>query len=151
MEHVAPSGPVYQAGTLSGNPLAMAAGIAMLRQIDRRSPYAELERKGALLEAGVRGAISELDAAGRVSYERAGSLSTLFFTSGPVTDFASAKRSDTARYATFFHAMRERGVFLPPAQFEAWFVSTAHSDSDIARTVRAVRASLAEALQFRSA
>jgi glutamate-1-semialdehyde 2,1-aminomutase len=151
MEHVAPTGPVYQAGTLSGNPLAMAAGIAMLRQIDRRSPYAELERKGALLEAGVRGAISELDAAGRVSYERAGSLSTLFFTSGPVTDFASAKRSDTARYATFFHAMLGRGVFLPPAQFEAWFVSTAHSDSDIARTVRAVRASLAEALQFRSA
>jgi glutamate-1-semialdehyde 2,1-aminomutase len=68
-----------------------------------------------------------------------------------VTDFASAKRSDTARYATFFHAMLGRGVFLPPAQFEAWFVSTAHSDSDIARTVRAVRASLAEALQFRSA
>ena len=149
MEHVAPSGPVYQAGTLSGNPLAMAAGIAMLREIDRHPPYADLERKGALLEAGVREAVARLDAAGQVSYVRAGSLSTLFFTAGPVVDFASAKRSDTARYAAFFHAMRRRGVFLPPAQFEAWFVSTAHGDADLARTVRAVRASLAEVLETR--
>jgi glutamate-1-semialdehyde 2,1-aminomutase len=146
MEHVAPSGPVYQAGTLSGNPLAMAAGIAMLREIDRHPPYAELERKGALLEAGVREAIDGPDAAMQVSYQRAGSLSTLFFTAGPVTDFSSAKRSDTARYAAFFHAMRERGVFLPPAQFEAWFISTAHSDADLRRTAHAVGASLAEVL-----
>jgi glutamate-1-semialdehyde 2,1-aminomutase len=149
MEHVAPSGPVYQAGTLSGNPLAMAAGIAMLREIDRHPPYADLERKGALLEAGVREAVARLDASGQVSYVRAGSLSTLFFTAGPVVDFASAKRSDTARYAAFFHAMRRRGVFLPPAQFEAWFVSTAHGDADLTRTVRAVGASLAEVLETR--
>jgi len=149
MEHVAPSGPVYQAGTLSGNPLAMAAGIAMLREIDRHPPYAELERKGALLEAGVREAIEGLDAAQQMSYQRAGSLSTLFFTAGPVTDFSSAKRSDTARYAAFFHRMLERGIFLPPAQFEAWFVSTAHSDADLKRTARAVGASLAEALKTR--
>ena len=147
LERVAPSGPVYQAGTLSGNPLAMAAGIAMLREIDRQPPYAELERKGALLEAGVREAIAAVDGEGRVSYARLGSLSTLFFTGGPVTDFASAKRSDTARYATFFHAMRERGVFVPPGQFEALFVSTAHGDGDLVRTARAVKASLAAALE----
>lgn len=149
MEQVAPSGPVYQAGTLSGNPLAMSAGLAMLREIDRHPPYAELERKGALLETAVRDAIRSLDAGEQVSYQRAGSLSTLFFTAGPVTDFSSAKRSDTARYATFFHAMRERGVFVPPAQFEAWFVSTAHSDADLKRTARAVGASLDEALKTR--
>jgi glutamate-1-semialdehyde 2,1-aminomutase len=144
MEKVAPSGAVYQAGTLSGNPLAMAAGIAMLREIDRRPPYDELERKGALLEAGVQAAIRDAGASDSVSYQRAGSLSTLFFTAGPVTDFASAKRSDTVRYAAFFHAMRERGVFLPPAQFEAWFLSTAHTDADLRRTARAVGESLGE-------
>ncbi|HEY6066904.1 MAG TPA: aminotransferase class III-fold pyridoxal phosphate-dependent enzyme, partial [Thermoanaerobaculia bacterium] len=145
MERVAPSGDVYQAGTLSGNPLAMAAGLAMLREIERRPPYAELERKGALLESGVREAIREAGAEGSVTYRRVGSLSTLFFHGEPVDDFASAKKSDTARYARFFHAMRNRGVFLPPAQFEAWFVSTAHSDSDLSRTARAVRESLIEA------
>jgi glutamate-1-semialdehyde 2,1-aminomutase len=145
MEQVAPSGGVYQAGTLSGNPLAMAAGIAMLREIDRRPPYAELERKGALLESEVRKAIDDAGAGDAVIYQRIGSLSTLFFTGGPVTDFSSARRADTARYAAFFHAMREHGVFLPPAQFEAWFVSTAHSDADLRRTARAVRESLREA------
>jgi glutamate-1-semialdehyde 2,1-aminomutase len=142
MEQVAPSGGVYQAGTLSGNPLAMAAGIAMLREIDRRPPYAELERRGALLESEVRKAIADAGDGGAVTYQRIGSLSTLFFTGGPVTDFSSARRSDTARYAAFFHAMRERGIFLPPAQYEAWFVSTAHSDADLRRTARAVGESL---------
>ena len=142
MDRVAPSGDVYQAGTLSGNPLAMAAGIAMLREIERRPPYAELERQGALLEAGLREALAEAGVGSSVTYQRVGSLSTLFFTEGPVADFAGAKRSDTAHYAAFFHAMRERGVFLPPAQFEAWFVSTAHSDADLRRTARAVRESL---------
>ena len=142
MEKVAPSGPVYQAGTLSGNPLAMAAGIAMLREIDRRPPYAELERKGALLEAAIREAIRASGAEGAVTYQRVGSLSTLFFAPGPVTDFAAARRSDTARYATFFHALLERGIFLPPAQFEAWFLSTAHTDADLRRTARAVGESL---------
>jgi glutamate-1-semialdehyde 2,1-aminomutase len=144
MAQVAPSGGVYQAGTLSGNPLAMAAGIAMLREIDRRSPYAALERKGALLESEVRKAIREAGAGDDVNYQRVGSLSTLFFTGGPVTDFTSARRSDAARYGAFFHVMRERGVFLPPAQFEAWFVSTAHSDADLRRTARAVGESLIE-------
>ena len=142
MEQIAPSGGVYQAGTLSGNPLAMAAGIAMLREIDRRPPYADLERKGALLESEVHEAIREAGAEERVTYQRVGSLSTLFFTGGPVSDFTSARRSDTTRYGAFFHAMRERGVFLPPAQFEAWFVSTAHSDADLRRTARMVAESL---------
>ena len=146
MEKIAPSGDVYQAGTLSGNPLAMAAGLAMLREIERRKPYRELERKGVLLEEGVRDAIGGAGAGDRVAYQRFGSLSTLFFTGGPVSDFAAAKRSDTRRYATFFHAMLDRGIFLPPAQFEAWFVSTAHSDADLRRTARAVRESLAAAL-----
>jgi glutamate-1-semialdehyde 2,1-aminomutase len=142
MAQIAPSGGVYQAGTLSGNPLAMAAGIAMLREIDRRPPYADLERKGALLESEVREAIREAGAEEQVTYQRVGSLSTLFFTVGPVPDFTSARRSDTAQYGAFFHAMHERGVFLPPAQFEAWFVSTAHSDADLRRTARAVAESL---------
>lgn len=146
MEKVAPSGSVYQAGTLSGNPLAMAAGIAMLREIGRRPPYEELERKSAHLESAIRGAIRGAGAEDRVTWQRAGSLSTLFFTAGPVTDFAAARRSDTARYAVFFHAMRERGIFLPPAQFEAWFVSTAHTDADLSRTARAVEESLRIAL-----
>lgn len=144
MEKVAPSGPVYQAGTLSGNPLAMAAGIAMLREIDRRPPYDELERKGALLEAGIHEAIRASGAEGGVTYQRAGSLSTLFFAPGPVTDFAAARRSDTVRYASFFHALLERRIFLPPAQFEAWFLSTAHTDADLRRTARAVGESLGE-------
>ena len=146
MERMAPSGPVYQAGTLSGNPLAMTAGIAMLSEIARRPPYEDLARKGFALEEGVRSAIAELGAAGRVSYERIGSLSTLFFAAGPFPDFAAVRQCDTAAYARFFHAMRQRGVFLPPAQFEAWFLSTAHSEEDLRRTVKAVRESLAVAL-----
>ena len=144
LEKVAPSGSVYQAGTLSGNPLAMAAGIAMLKEIDRRPPYAELERKGALLETGIREAIRSSGAERSVTYQRVGSLSTLFFAPGPIHDFAAARRSDTARYAHFFHALRERRIFLPPAQFEAWFVSTAHTDTDLRRTARAVGEALAE-------
>jgi glutamate-1-semialdehyde 2,1-aminomutase len=138
MSRMAPSGPVYQAGTLSGNPLAMAAGIAMLRQIEEDPPYAELERKGALLEGLVGEHVARLGLTNRVTYVRVGSLSTLFFAPPPLPDFARVRTSDTARYARFFHAMRERGVFLPPAQFEAWFLSTAHTDSDLRRTARAV-------------
>ena len=143
MERMAPSGPVYQAGTLSGNPLAMTAGIAMLSEIARHPPYGELESKGALLEAGVRKAIAQIGVSDRVCYERIGSLSTLFFAPGPLSDFPSVKRCDTAAYSRFFHAMRQRGVFLPPAQFEAWFVSTAHSQADLRRTAKAVGESLA--------
>ena len=147
MERVAPSGPVYQAGTLSGNPLAMSAGIAMLQEIARRPPYAALEAKGRLLEGLLRAEIDRLglNEPERVCVVRLGSLLTLFFAAGPLTDFASVKRSDVARYARFFHAMRERGVFLPPAQFEAWFVSTAHSDADLRKTARAAGESLEKA------
>jgi glutamate-1-semialdehyde 2,1-aminomutase len=142
MRQVAPEGAVYQAGTLSGNPLAMEAGIAMLKEIERRRPYRELERKGMELEARIGGAIVAAGVSGRVFYERIGSLSTLFFAPGPMTDFSSVKGSDTKRYAVFFHAMRERGVFLPPAQFEAWFLSTAHGEKEIRKTARAVEESL---------
>ena len=137
---------VFADEPLSGNPLAMAAGIAMLREIARRPPYAELERKGADLESSVQRAIRAAGAEGRATWQRVGSLSTLFFTAGPVSDFAAAGRSDTARYARFFHAMRERRVFLPPAQFEAWFLSTAHTPTDLSRTERAVEESLRIAL-----
>jgi len=147
MESVAPSGPVYQAGTLSGNPLAMAAGIAMLQEIERHPPYEDLERKAAHLERLLAERIDALGLAGKVCLARAGSLLTLFFAPGPMTDFASVKRSDTKRYAAFFHAMRERGVFLPPAQFEAWFVSTAHTEADLRRTAKAAGESLEAAFR----
>jgi len=145
MERMAPSGPVYQAGTLSGNPLAMSAGIAMLQEIARRPPYEELERKGSLLESLLAAEIDRVGVRDRTCVTRLGSLLTLFLAAGPMSDFAAARRSDVARYATFFHAMRERGVFLPPAQFEAWFLSTAHSDADLRRTARAAGESLERA------
>ncbi len=145
MERMAPVGPVYQAGTLSGNPLAMSAGIAMLREIARHPPYAELERKGALLEGAILEHVASRGLGDRVCLTRVGSLLTLFLGPGPMVDFASVKRSDTRRYAAFFHAMREGGVFLPPAQFEAWFVSTAHSDADLRRTARVAGESLGAA------
>lgn len=147
MDKMAPSGPVYQAGTLSGNPLAMAAGLAMLREIANRPPYALLEGKGALLERLLREEIGKRGLEERLHLVREGSLLTLFFGPGPMTDFASVKRSETKRYAAFFHAMRERGVFLPPAQFEAWFVSTAHSEADLRRTARAAGESLEVAFE----
>ena len=148
MEKMAPAGPVYQAGTLSGNPLATSAGLAMLGEIERRPPYASLEKKGALLESLLREAIASRGLDDRLTTVRLGSLLTLFFTGGPITDFASAKRSDTKRYAAFFHGMRERGVFLPPAQYEAWFLSTAHEEDAIRRTARAAGESLAKAFSL---
>jgi glutamate-1-semialdehyde 2,1-aminomutase len=142
MERMAPSGPVYQAGTLSGNPLAMEAGLAMLGEIERRPPYAELEKRGSLLEARLREAIAERGLGDRLTLTRLGSLLTLFFAPGPLSDFAAIRRCDTKLYAAFFHAMRERGVFLPPAQFEAWFVSTAHDDDTLRKAARAAGAAL---------
>ncbi len=142
MERMAPSGDVYQAGTLSGNPLAMSAGIAMLQEIERHSPYAELEEKGSLLESLLRAEIVQRSLQERVWLARIGSLLTLFFAPGPLSNFTAARRSDTRRYAAFFHAMRERGIFLPPAQFEAWFLSTAHTEADIRRAARLAGESL---------
>ena len=142
MEKMAPSGPVYQAGTLSGNPLATSAGLAMLGEIELRPPYAQLEQKGALLESLLADAIRVRSRADRLTLARLGSLLTLFFAPGPLESFGSIRRCDTKRYAAFFHAMRERGVSLPPAQFEAWFVSTAHDEDAIRKTARAAGAAI---------
>jgi glutamate-1-semialdehyde 2,1-aminomutase len=128
MSAIAPEGPVYQAGTLSGNPLAMAAGLAMLKKLEA-SAYEKLERLGARLEEGLNKAIAAAGAGARV--QRLGSAFTLFFTPDPVTDFASAKKADSARYGRFFHAMLDRGIYLPPAQLEAGFLCLAHTDADV--------------------
>ncbi len=143
MAHVAPLGGVYQAGTLSGNPLAVAAGLATLRALQDPSAYRRLEALGARLQAGLQAAAGE--AGVPLTVNRVGSMLTGFFTEGPVTDFASAKRSDTARYAKFFHAMLARGVFLAASQFEAAFVSLAHSEADIDSAAQAARQALSAA------
>ena len=138
MGTVAPDGPVYQAGTLSGNPLAMAAGATMLDLLARPGTYEALEATSARLEDGLRRAAR--DAGATVTINRVGSMITVFFCAGPVTDYASAKASDTKRFGRFFHAMLERGVYLPPAQFEAAFVSLAHGEAEIDATLAAAEA-----------
>ena len=137
MDHIAPDGPVYQAGTLSGNPLAMAAGCVTLDALSRPESYEKLEALSSRLHGGLMEASSSSDI--KVTINRVGSMITLFFAPGPITDYASAKTSDTALFARFFHAMLERGVYFPPAQFEAAFVSLAHSPGDIDATVSAAR------------
>lgn len=141
MEMVAPLGPVYQAGTLSGNPLAMRAGLATLPKLAAPGFYDDLSRKAGRLGEGLRSALKETEIPGYVSV--AGSLLTLFFTDDPVLDYADAKKCDTKRFAAFFNHMLDRGIFLAPSQFEALFISAAHSDADITRTVSAARESLA--------
>jgi len=141
MEMVAPLGPVYQAGTLSGNPLAMRAGLATLPKLEARGFYDSLNRKAERLAEGLRKALGDARVPGQVNI--AGSLLTLFFTTEPVRDYAGAKKSDTARFAAFFRAMLEHGIFLPPSQFEALFVSAAHTDVDIDATVAAAREAVA--------
>jgi glutamate-1-semialdehyde 2,1-aminomutase len=132
MTHVAPMGPIYQAGTLSGNPLAVAAGLAMLRYLKAHPEvYDIIETRTAQLCATPPTG---------VTVNRVGSMFTFFFTEHPVTDYASAKTSDTARFAKFFHWMLEGGVYLAPSQFEAGFVSSAHTEADIARTVERAKA-----------
>jgi glutamate-1-semialdehyde 2,1-aminomutase len=143
MDHLAPAGPVYQAGTLSGNPLAMAAGLATLRILQENEAHYEwLDRKTFSLCCD----LSVLfDGKGiPVTINRAGSLFTVFFSPGPVTDFATAAKSDTEAYARWFRGMLSRGVSLPPSQFEACFVSFAHTDDDFEKTVTACRDTLAE-------
>ncbi len=131
MSWVAPSGPVYQAGTLSGNPLAVAAGLAMLRHLKSHPGiYEQLEGRTAALAAA---------APAGITVNRAGSMITFFFTAQPVTDYESAKRSDTGRFAEFHRWLLERGVYWPPSQFEAAFVSAAHTEEDIAQTAEVVR------------
>jgi glutamate-1-semialdehyde 2,1-aminomutase len=129
MEHMAPLGAVYQAGTLSGNPLAVGAGLATLRSLREPGVYERLERLGALLQAGLEEAARK--AGIPLTVNRVGSMLTSFFCEGPVTHYASARRADTARYARYFHAMLERGVFLAASQFEAAFVSLAHTERDL--------------------
>ena len=131
MKKVAPLGPVYQAGTLSGNPLAVAAGLAMLRELTEHPEiYELLEARSAALTAWTPPG---------VTINRVGSMFTFFFSSEPVTDWDSAKRCDTAGFAKFFHFMLDRGVYLAPSQFEAGFISSAHTEEDIAATAASAR------------
>ena len=141
MERIAPAGPVYQAGTLSGNPLAMAAGETQLRLLREPGTYERLESLSAALAHGI--GVAARDAGVPVFQTRVGSMFTTFFTPDPVTDEATAKRSDTAAFGRFFHAMLEQGIYLAPSQFEAGFVSLAHSDEDIERTIEAARVAFA--------
>ena len=143
MDQLSPLGPVYQAGTLSGNPLAMAAALAMLTYLrdHRNEVYTGLERMSANLANGVAQAAETAGVA--VTTNRVGAMWTWFFTEGAVTDYASAAQSDTKRFATFHKAMLEAGVWLPPSQFEAAFLSTAHTGADIQQTVNAAREALA--------
>ena len=140
MACVSPLGPVYQAGTLSGNPLAVTAGLVTLERLDAPGSYGRLEELGARLEAGMRAALREAGVVGCV--QRVGSMLTLFFQAGPVTDFRAAQASDTARFGRFHAALLAGGVYWPPSQFEAAFLSLAHSDEDIDRTVAAMRDAL---------
>jgi len=142
MDQVAPDGPVYQAGTLSGNPLAMRAGIETLDLLAEPGVYEALEVTSVRLAAGLEKAAS--DAGVEACLNRVGSMMTTFFTASPVTDYASAARCDTERFGKMFHGMLSRGVHLAPSQFEAAFVSTAHTDADIDATLEAARATLKE-------
>ncbi|HSB34777.1 MAG TPA: glutamate-1-semialdehyde 2,1-aminomutase, partial [Nitrospirota bacterium] len=140
MEKVAPIGPIYQAGTLSGNPLAMTAGIETLKLLAKPGVYKALEQSSAQLEQGLRETAREAGVA--VTFNRVGSMFTGFFTEQKVKDFASAKTSDTARFGRFFLSMLKNGVNLAPSQFEAAFMSLAHTKADIGKTVEAARKSL---------
>jgi glutamate-1-semialdehyde 2,1-aminomutase len=137
MEQVAPAGPVYQAGTLSGNPLAMAAGIATLSLLKKKGVYRDLDAKGAYLEAGTAANLAKTGV--KAVQNRVGSLSCLFFTGTPVVDFCSAKGADTKRYARYFRGMLDGGVYLAPSQFEASFISLAHTTADLDRTLAVQR------------
>jgi glutamate-1-semialdehyde 2,1-aminomutase len=138
---VAPEGPVYQAGTLSGNPLATAAGLATLSLLDAAA-YRHLDRLAQALVEGLAGAFADAGMPARV--QRAGSLFSVFMTADEVSDYEAARRQDTAAYARFFHAMLDRGVYLPPSAFEAWFVSIVHSDADVDLVLTAAGAAAAQ-------
>ena len=144
MQQVAPLGPMYQAGTLSGNPLAMAAGLATLTELSKPGQYEELERKGQLLGEGITQAIEETGA--NVQFVRICAMFCLYFTDQPMIDYTTAKASDTARFARYFWSMLEQGIYLPPSQFEACFISLALEDEMIKKTVNAARVALKESL-----
>jgi glutamate-1-semialdehyde 2,1-aminomutase len=134
MDELSPEGPVYQAGTLSGNPIAMAAGLAQLRELDHINGWKILEEIGANLERALAGALK----GGRFTFQRVGSMFCLFFTPGSVVDLESAQRSDTGKFASFFHDCLDGGVYFPPSQFETAFISTAHTEADIEQTTRVI-------------
>jgi len=140
MDRLSPDGPVYQAGTLSGNPLAMAAGLAQLRELERVNGWARLEQLGAAFEDAVRSTLKhqKRDRA----FHRVGSMFCLFFTPGPVTNLADAQRSDRAAFARYFHACLDAGVYFAPSQFETGFISLAHTEADIEKTARIAAAAL---------
>jgi glutamate-1-semialdehyde 2,1-aminomutase len=140
MNNIAPLGPVYQAGTLAGNPLAMAAGIATLNQLGAEGLYHRIAEQGDRLASGLRKALADANVPGQVN--NSGSLATLFFADNAVRDYAGAKRSNTQRYARFFREMLDRGVFLAPSQFEAAFVSAVHTPQNIDYTIAAAADSL---------
>ncbi len=142
MEHVAPSGPIYQAGTLSGNPLAMAAGYTTLQILGRPGVYEELERKSARLEEGFKRNAEELGVPCTIN--RVGSMICPFFTDQPVIDYDSAKTSDLERFAKYFAQMLDLGISVAPSQFEGMFVSTAHTDEHIEQTIAAHREALSK-------
>jgi glutamate-1-semialdehyde 2,1-aminomutase len=144
MKHIMPAGPVFQAGTLSGNPLAMAAGLATLQELRDHPPYARLEQLGQTLVEGLKQAAREAGLPHQVA--RVGSMWTLFFNPAQVHDYDTARQSDTSRFARFFWAMMDRGIYLPCSQFEAAFLSTAHTEQHIAETVAAAREALAEVM-----
>jgi glutamate-1-semialdehyde 2,1-aminomutase len=140
MKKIIPAGPVFQAGTLSGNPIAMAAGIATLRELKKSSPYSRLDSMGAKLEAGIRQAAA--DAGLPFQFNRIGSMWTLFFTGTPVVDYDTAKTCDTKRFGRFFWEMMDRGIYLPCSQFEAAFLMTAMTDDHVNATIAAAKESL---------
>ena len=142
MKCIMPAGPVFQAGTLSGNPLAMAAGVATLQELRERPPYSRLEQLGKVLADRLREAASAAGMPHQIA--RVGSMWTLFFNPDPVTNYDVAKKSDTARFARFFWAMLDRGVYLPCSQFEAAFLSGTHTEQHVAQTIAAAREALTE-------
>ena len=142
MDQLSPNGPVYQAGTLSGNPLAMAAGLAQLRELDRINGWKLLEELGAQLEELARDAINNANI--NITFHRLGSMFCVFFGSGPIVDLASAQRSDLKMFAKFFHECLKRGVYFAPSQFETGFISTTHTPQDIACTAAVMREALAD-------
>ena len=145
MQLVAPLGPMYQAGTLSGNPIAMAAGIATIEELRKPGRYEELERKGQVLSDGIHQVLQTIG--GDIQFVRIGAIFCLFFTAERILNYSSAKTSDTQRYAHFFWSMLKRGVYLPPSQFESCFISLAMEDKMIHETVEAVALALKESLE----
>ena len=140
MQQVSPLGPMYQAGTLSGNPLAVAAGLATLRELQKQGTYDRLEFLAQRLTDGLAKVFSRKEVPGFIN--RVGSMFTGFFTSGPVDSLAQVEQSDTESYGRYFHAMLEGGVYLAPSQFEAGFMSLAHTETDVDRSIQAAEAAL---------